>query len=120
MRQFNDNYIEFTPEPLDPSTIVNKVGAGDAFMAFYRLARELGLSQEDSMKAGGVGATHTLQQEEARPKVEDTLVYWQGYEGPVKLLPMNGMLPDLDIARKLREFPYIGERFNNTPQGPEQ
>lgn len=92
----NDHYIEVTPEPLDPATIVNKVGAGDAFMAFYRLARQLGLSQDKSMKAGGIGATHTLQQEEARPTVEDhSIIDWHGYEGPVKLLAMNGLLgPD--------------------------
>ena len=101
----NDHYIEVTPNSLDPSTIVNKVGAGDAFMAFYRLGRQLGLSQEESMKAGGIGATHVLQQEEARPIVEsNSLVYWHGYEGPVKLLAMNGLLgPDQDTAIDMKQ-----------------
>ena len=85
----NDHYIEFTPDTLDPTTIVNKVGAGDAFMAFYRLGRQLGLSQEDSMRAGGIGATHTLQQEEARTKYDVSI---NNLSGPAALLVKHGLI----------------------------
>ncbi|MFP4313089.1 MAG: hypothetical protein ACLFR0_02070 [Alphaproteobacteria bacterium] len=100
----NDHYYTFTPDPIDPSTIVNKVGAGDAFMAYYRLGRELGLSQIESMKAGGIGATHTLQQEEARPEFFET---HDDLSGPVSLLKAKGLLDNSDTLRKIREFPYI-------------
>lgn len=94
----NDHYHEFTPSPLDPSTIVNKVGAGDAFMAYYRLGRELGLSQMDSMKAGGIGAAHTLQQEEARPQMPGHPSRWYGYGGPVGLLAKHKLVEPTQSA----------------------
>lgn len=106
----NDNYFEFDPDPLDMSTVVNKVGAGDAFMAFYRLGRDLGLSQGDSVKAGGYGATHTMQQQEARPSIGTAA---PGCTGGVALLIDKGLIEISDTARKMMQFPYI------SPEAPE-
>lgn len=87
------------------STVVNKVGAGDAFMAYYRLARDLGLSQEIAVKAGGMGATYTMQQEEARPQMPARPSQWYGYGGPVGLLAKNQLLAPTPAADAQRFEP---------------
>lgn len=101
----NDSYFTFEPDKLDMSTVVNKVGAGDAFMAYYRLARDLGLSQQDSVKAGGMGATYTMQQEEARPQMPARPSAWYGYSGPVGLLAKNQLIAPTQAAEGQRFEP---------------
>ena len=101
----NDNYLVVTPEPLDPSTIVNKVGAGDAFMAGYTLAVELGLDQEQAMKAGGVFARHVLQQEDARPVMPSRPNSMYGYGGAAGLLALHGLVAPSAGAQAQRFSP---------------
>lgn len=90
----NDTYFEWQPKPFDISTIVDKVGAGDAFAGYYTLADKLGFDAQDCMDIGGLGATYTLQQKEARPQMPAHPEGWTGYDGAVSLLAKHGYVDD--------------------------
>ena len=83
----NGQYSTHAPQSLNPSRIVNKVGAGDAFMAGFWVAELIGLDREKSMRAAGIFAQAALFQQEAR--LSHTLTFLrQGIraEGPISLL----------------------------------
>lgn len=82
-------YGTFLPPKMDPSKIVNKVGAGDAFMAGFWAAKLSGLTETPCMHAGNVFAQATIMQQDARlsPKLR-----FGNYQGPLSLLPRHGVI----------------------------
>jgi sugar/nucleoside kinase (ribokinase family) len=68
-----DDLIIITPPKLDMSTVVNKVGAGDAFMAGFWIGELLGLKNLESMMMGYNYAAEIMQQGPARFEPGDVM-----------------------------------------------
>lgn len=97
----NDNYITHIPAALDKSQIVNKVGAGDAFMAGFWAGQLLGFDNEKSMQSAGIFAHAAIKQQGARlsPDLVHT-VSQRNMSGPVALLFHAGLVNTPSTARK--------------------
>jgi len=99
----NDAYSTHAQDALDPSEIVNTVGAGDAFMAGFWVAQFSGLQIKDSMRAGNIFAKAVIIQQEARLS-SDLSFKGPGLNlsGPLALLAQKGVLrPQPGTGRKL-------------------
>lgn len=89
----NETYLVHTPAPLDKSLIVNKVGAGDAFMAGFWVAQLQGLDDAKSMEAAGLFAQAAIKQDGARLPEDTSFSYGSHhYGGPIALLAESGLI----------------------------